>query len=309
MGTPPPASGIEQRQSLVALQSADLRVATIAYRLAAAGEPICPIKARLTGLTLHEAAQYSPALRDAARRVIGAGDRVGVLAVAPGSPAARAGVVAGDLIVSIDGVSLPFSPSVSTASYAGVAAAYAALERASAASLVSLEIERAGIGLRLTVAPVTGCASQVQLRTSPEIEAKADGRNLSVTTALLDYVSSDNELALAIAHEMAHNALGHRALLAAQGVRRGIFGSYGRNSSARLLEAERAADRLGYYLMARGGFDPAVAPLFWERLYQGPANSRHAPGTHPDARARIAEARIIANEIAAKRAGALALTP
>lgn len=307
-GAAPLASPGAQRQSLLALQAADLRVATIAYRLAAAGEPICPIKTRLTGLTIHDAAQYAPALRPAARRLLGAVDRVGVLAVAAGSPAARAGVMAGDVIVSVDGRPLSPSPETATASYAGVAAAYAMLERASSARLVSLEIERAGIGLALPIAPVTGCASQVQLRTSPEIEAKADGRIVSVTTALLDYVANDDELALAIGHEMAHNALGHRAMLEGQGLRRGTSGSYGRGN-AQVLAVERAADRLGYYLMARAGFDPGVAASFWERLHVGPARSRRPPETHPDANARIDEAKRIAIEIADKRAAGNALTP
>lgn len=231
-----------------------------------------------------------------------------MLAIGAGSPAARAGVMAGDLIVAINGVALSPTPSGTSASYAGVAAAYASLERASAARIMSLEIERTGIGLGLPIAPSTGCASQVQLRTSPMIEAKANGRNVTVTTALLGYVANDDELALAIAHEMAHNALGHRASLDAAGVRRGILGSYGDNA-VKVLETERAADRLAYYLMARAGFDLGVVPGFWSRLYAGPAGGFANPRSHPTGAARIAEAHATIAEITRKRTSGHALTP
>lgn len=309
--TPPRLAPIDRPDALRALQAADLRVATIAYRLAVAGEPICPRKTRLTGLTLHDVSQYAPALRDAARDVLGAGERVGVLAVAPNSPAARAGVMAGDFLVSIDGVPLSPSPEAATASYANVAAAQAMLERAAVARVFTLEIERGnvrpGIGLGLHPAPVTGCVSQVQLRTSPDIEAKADGRVLSVSTALLDYVKNDDELALAIAHEMAHNALGHRLLLETRGIRadRAIT----RADRAEILQVERIADRFGYYLMTRAGFDTGVAPAFWQRLYEGPADSRRDPETHPTLASRVTLARSVATEIADKRARGLPLTP
>lgn len=283
-------------------------MATIAYRLAIAGEAICPNKARLTGLVLHDAAQYAPGLRDAARRALGVGDRVGVLAVAPNSPAARAGVLAGDVVVAIDGVPLVPTAPGATASFAGVAAAYAALDGASNARVFDLEIERVGTRLGLAVAPVAGCASQVQLRTSPEVEAKADGRVLSVSTALLDFVVEDDELALAIAHEMAHNALGHRRLLQARGIRPDAGGS-SRADRAEILQVERIADRFGYFLMARAGYDTTVAPAFWQRLHDGPAHTRRDPQTHPTAPDRVAAAQATAAEIADKRARGLPLTP
>lgn len=299
----------DQPAALRNLRAADVRVATIAYRLAAAGEAICPRKARLTGLTLHDASQYAPGLRAAARDVLGAGDRVSVLAIAPDSPAARAGVLAGDIVVSIDGFALPSVLPTATASYAAIAAAQVMLERAAVARVFTLGIERGGgIGLGLQVAPVAGCASQVQLRTSPEIEARADGRIVSVTTGLLDYVANDDELALAMAHEMAHNALGHRVLLQARGVRSDASNRL-RDGGGEVLAVERIADRFGYYLMARAGYDPAVAAGFWQRLHDGPAKARRAPETHPGQAERVAHARVIAREILDKRAKRQLLIP
>ncbi|HZF42367.1 MAG TPA: M48 family metallopeptidase [Sphingomonadaceae bacterium] len=301
--TPSQRSGL-----LMSMQASDLRVASIAYRLASSGESICPRKAALVGITLHEAAQYDSALRDQARQVMKLLNRVGVLAVAAGSPAEKAGLEAGDGLVSIAGRPVVASPPVARGVYKGVATAYAQLAQAAAAGDFDLVVEREGRTLRVTVTPTTGCVSQVQLLPSPRIGARADGLHLSVTTSLVDYVANDDELALVIAHEMAHNALGHRAQFEAQGVRRGLFGSYGANA-AKVLEAERAADRLAYFLMARAGFDPRVALAFWPRLYAGPAGGHETITTHPDQSMRINDAREAIAQITAARAAGLVPTP
>jgi hypothetical protein len=286
----------QRRQALLELQAADLRLATIAFRLAVAGNEICPRKSPLLGVILHDQGQYAAELRSA----LGAGNGVSVLAVVPGSPADRAGLHAGDILRGVNGAVLTWTPPVAKPTYTNVGAAYHALEAAAADGTVSLRMERDGLVRLSAVNPVSGCASRVQLLPSLQIAARADGSNLSITTAMLDYVRNDDELALTLAHEMAHNALGHRALLRSQQVKRNLFGSYGADA-AKVRETEQAADRLGYYLMARSGYDLGVAPRFWDRLYNGPASRRSPPRTHPGSAERITEATLIGEEIAAKR--------
>lgn len=293
---------------LSSLQSSDLRVATIAFRLASAGEAICPRKAAIVGMTLHEPAQYAPALRDAVRDVMLLTNRIGILAVAPGSPAERAGLKAGDGLISIADQPLAPTPLGRDKVYAGVAAAYVQLARSASSGRFALEVERDGRPLRIIVTPATGCVSQVQLVPSPGVLAKADGTHLSVTTGLMDYVANDDELALVIAHEMAHNALGHRARFEAQGVRRGLFGGYGADA-VKVREAERAADRFGYFLMARAGFDPRIAQSFWPRLYAGPAGGHTRVTTHPDVGTRLEDARLAQEQIAEARSAGRSPSP
>lgn len=290
----PPA---EQAGVLRALQASDLRVATVAFRLASAGRDICPRTAAITGMTLHEPAQYAPALRRAVADVMRLSGRVGVLAVAPGSPADRGGLRADDALVSIGGEAVAATPPTRAGVYAGTGAAYGQLARAATSGSIAIVFERGGERRTATLVPVRGCVSQVQLLPSTRIHAKADGTHLSVTSALLDYVASDDELALVIAHEMAHNALGHRAQFEAQGIRRGLFGSYGADA-IKVREAERAADRLGYFLMARAGYAPGVARSFWSRLYAGPAGGHSNVTTHPDLATRLADAQLAEQEIA-----------
>ena len=281
---------------LESLQSSDRRVAAIAFRLASAGQAVCPRTSSIVGMTLHEPAQYAPALRNAARKVMNLANRVGILAVAPGSPADKAGLRPGDGLVAISGQAVAPTAPGRKGVYAGVSAAYAQLARSASRGDVDLVVERDESSLRKVIRPVSGCTSQVQLLPSARIHAKADGTHLSITTALVDYVANDDELALVIAHEMAHNALGHRAQFEAQGVRRGLFGSYGANA-VKVREAERQADRFGYFLMARAGFNAGVAQTFWTRLYAGPARGDSDVTTHPDLRMRLDDAAKAQGEI------------
>lgn len=288
----------QQRAALLDLQAADLRLATVAYRLAAAGGPICPATSALTGMTLHDASQYAPGLRDAARTAFGLDQDVKVLAVAADSLAAVADIRAGDAIISVAGDAVPAFEATNAADFARVERSYALLERAASAGSVPLIIRRAGRQLARDVTPVIGCASRVQLVPGGDISARADGKVLSVTAGLLAFTRNDDELAIVVAHEMAHNALSHRANRAP-----------GEARSAATRATEREADRFGYYLMARADYDVNVSPSFWDRLYRGPAGGLFGPRTHLGRRERIDGAVSTIQEIEVKRATGERLKP
>lgn len=298
VGGPPPLADLsndQRRAALRDLAAADLRLATVAYRIAAAGAAICPRRTPLTGIVLHDSTQYAPALRDAAATLFGFGADVAVLAVAPDSPGQAAGLRAGDRLVMLPSSTLD---GPGDASFARVASAYAELERRVADGPVTLDILRAGRPLRLELAPRSGCASRVQLVPDRDVGARADGSVVTVTEGLLRYAADDDELAIVVAHEIAHNALGHRA---ARG------SAPARSTDTRVTE--RAADRLGYFLAARAGYDVSVAPAFWNRLYRGPAGGLFAPVTHLGRAERVAAAQVAISEIADKRARGQPLTP
>jgi Zn-dependent protease with chaperone function len=141
-----------------------------------------------------------------------------------------------------------------------------------------LRLRRGAETIELTLLPSYGCPSFARLARSPQLNAFADGRYAIATTRLLDFVRSDDELAIALAHEMAHNVLGHPAALEAKGASRGGSSSAGAGHQA-IKDREMEADRLGLKLAWAAGYDIGAAPAFWARLRQ--ATLAVSSTTHP----------------------------
>ena len=113
-----------------------------------------------------------------------------------------------------------------------------------------------------------------RLARSRQVNAFANGRYVVMTTAMLDFLRSDDELAVVLGHELSHNILRHPALLDEQGVpKKGLMRSFGKNAS-RVWKTEAEADRFGIRLMAAAGYDVQAAIPFWRR-YLG--NMRFPP--------------------------------
>lgn len=289
----------DDEAALKDLLALDLRVATIGARLATGG--LCDGRLSNPGIVVQDISQYAPALRPAARRALRLGDTPTVVAVVPGSAAERAGLMAGDVIVALIGTDAPEPPKGK--SFTRVAATEALIEAGLAQGNLVIGVRRAGALRTFEVPSVTGCASRFQLQPGTKLNASADGTYVQVSGALVEFATRDDELALILAHELAHNILGHKAKLDAAGVSRGLFAGMGRNG-ARIRETEAEADRLALYLMARAGYDITIAPAFWERFGRK-ADPILSDGTHAGWRARAAAAeREIARIEALRAAGA-----
>ena len=102
-----------------------------------------------------------------------------------------------------------------------------------------------------------GCGRNVLVADSSELNAWADGTHVVVTTRMARMAQSDHEIAFVIAHEMAHNMLGHSAKTKE---RRGIFGGMTR---ARATESQ--ADSWAVTLTSRAGYDPRGGLAFLDR--------------------------------------------
>jgi beta-barrel assembly-enhancing protease len=111
-----------------------------------------------------------------------------------------------------------------------------------------------------------------------------------------------------MAHELAHNILGHRAQLDAAGVSRGLLAPFGKNRT-RIRATELEADRHALYLMARAGYDIAVAPAFWERFGRKVDAGILSDGTHAGWRERVQRAREEITRIEAQRRAGQLPTP
>jgi predicted Zn-dependent protease len=150
-----------------------------------------------------------------------------------------------------------------------------------------LAVRRGEQSLEVTLVGKDACKYPVALVSSDAVNAFADGRGVGITSGMVRFVESDDELALVIGHELAHNTLGHlnrrqaNALAgtilgvlvdigaAAAGVSTGGTGMRMGGAAGSLVfskEFESESDYLGTYMAARAGFEIAQAPMFWRRM-------------------------------------------
>ncbi len=264
--------------SLLALQRDDARVATVAWRLQTANVAACRDVRPLPGFTLHALSQYTRDRRAAAVATFALDDRLAVLAVATGSAAARAGLLSNDTLVAIDGARVASSPAVGD--YAQVAATEDTIDAALADGRVALDVMRGGVPQSIDLIAELGCASRVQLVPGAGLNAVADGRHVQIGGRMVTLTGSDDRLAVVIAHELAHNILGHRTRLDAAGVARGMFAGLGSNGAA-LRTTELEADRLSVTLVANAGYDLDTIVPFWLALRRARGGDFLRDGTHP----------------------------
>lgn len=129
------------------------------------------------------------------------------------------------------------------------------------------------------ISPSQACISRFQIRPDKDRQASADGKMVTITSALAEYTQSDDELAAIAAHELAHNLLKHKERLNAQKVNRGFFGQFGK-SAGRIKQTEIEADRLSIWLMKNAGYDPQAAIEFWTRYGKEHGKGIFSASTH-----------------------------
>lgn len=274
-----PTSRFEQ------LRQQDLRVATVAYRLSLSSRAVCPRSAvPQLGFVLHSLAQYSHAEREAAASGYGLARGVGVMAVVAGSPAALAGLEPNDQLVSVNGVPLPQVES--SGGRASVERAETIIREQADKGAVSIRVARAQGERQVQFAAELGCPTDVELVTDGNVNAWADGARVMVTSAILGQCRSDDELAIVIAHEMAHNLLHHRRRLAAAGVEMGLL-PVASTGTAKMRETEVEADQFAVRMARAAGYDLTQAVPFLARLL-GAKELNNATATHPTAARRLA---------------------
>lgn len=301
--TSPPVSAPSETAALrlAALTDLDQRVARVAWRLSEANAALCPTVRLSAGWALHSARQYRPALRSHAEARFGLrGDLPGVIAAPGGSPADAAGLRIGDLLLAVGPTPLSTGEQAGAAEWEGLEANIRTLDAALAQGPTAVTVQRDDETFDVTVQPRRACGYEVQLDPSDELNARADGRRLFISTALAGFAQDDDELAVILGHELAHHVLGHRPWNAAGGAARrnndGAWRTEGGSGGA-----EQQADRVGLYLAARAGYDPAVAAPFWRRFGESNWRVRFPQIGHASAGARAAALEAVQREIQAKQ--------
>jgi beta-barrel assembly-enhancing protease len=287
------------------LHQKDQLVTDIGYRLAVANKEFCSENQLLLGFSIHDLTQYPSVERQDARTIFGFRDRPLVLAVAPSSRAASAGLRVGDELRAIDRQAVSATAiSRGPASFAGTKGLLDRLEQAVADGHLLLDIRRGEHAMTIDVSPEMGCPTRFFVNPDDSIQSRADGTYVQINSGMIRFAGTHDQVAAMLAHEFAHNILRHRVRLNAAGIRRGIPGQSGR--SARLVrQTEEEADRLSVYLMDNAGYSPEAIVAFWTRYRSANPLSFLAAPTHAGPGDRIALVRAeIESMKAMKAAGA-----
>jgi hypothetical protein len=277
------------------LRAADLRLATIAYRLTTGNAALCDRLQPQIGMPIHALTQYGPGARKAAAATFGFESTIGVEAVVAGGPADRAGVRPNDSIVAIDDRPQPDLPSADAPENAAARdAAEAIITEAPIGKPLRLTVLRDGKRLPISITPVTGCRSRFEILLGSGLDASADGAIVQLGERFFEGYT-DEEIAVVVAHELSHNILRHRARLDAAKINRGLLAELGRNGRL-IRETEDQADLLGIYLLANAGYDPMSASKFWRSKGDG---GLFRSRTHASSKARAEALEAAARDIAA----------
>lgn len=140
-----------------------------------------------------------------------------------------------------------------------------------------------------------------------DVNAWTDGDNVYVTRGLLRFIQNDDELAIIIAHEMAHAVRGHVSEKVAKAIAAAFLGGFfegltGIKNTADLAsqmfqlatmkfdrDAEREADVYGLTYASRADYDISAAVDLWERFAIEMPESYIAL-THPSSPERVVRA-------------------
>ena len=297
------------------------------YRLLRVGGPIlkkslpfCKDRKRKSiGIIYANKFNYDENFQNIAVSKLGLDDALEITYAIDSYPAAKAGFKAGDVLLSVNGKDIPIGKDASKK--------FSKLlkkEMEDNAQL-SFQVARNNITESLNVVPIEVCDYPLILTNDDVVNAFADGNNIYITQGMMDFADSENELALVVAHELAHNTMRHidaKRLNALGGfvidmliaVLGGVDtqGMFTRNfAMAYSQEFESEADYVGLYMSELSGYDITEAAYFWRRMgvkHPGSIAQNHA-ASHPSSPERFVSIEDTVKEIERKKAAGEILRP
>ena len=284
------------------------RVDDVYYPVRSAGAPICGEHVRPVigwlAMTLHEAPK---GLSGAYAKVLNLDDSPRLVSVARGSAADAAGLREGDIIEQINGTPIPKGKKAVEAMNKLLDEA---LERGGA---ITVTAWRPPDTLHVALTPVSCCQYPVHYMRNDEVNAYADGEGIIVNSGMLRFVEDDDELALILGHELAHNSMEHLKTRRANQVigavfdallmgLTGVYTTLGQQTGigALSLEMETEADYVGLYFAARGGFAYERTPDLWRRMAMEHPAAISRGSTHPPTSERFVALEAAVEEVRAK---------
>lgn len=294
------------------------RLYRVAAPLLTQNVPLCKANARnLLGFSAKNKYSFPKEFIADAQQAYGLNEQLQVIQVLTDSGAQRAGIRPGDRLISASDKPFPIGPNAERQA----AAILGPLVRNS--SLIKLTVSRNDKNIPLNIPLTRACAFAVELGNAENVNAYADGQRVMVTQGMLDFVQSDEELALVLAREFAHNALGHANKQRMSATIGGVIDNLTRynpdlgaiNGMAGIKvypeNFDAQADKLSLYMLARAGYKIDNAAAFWQRLDQKiPASVLNGyTAIHPATASRSEAIAKTVAEIKSKQANKKALLP
>jgi beta-barrel assembly-enhancing protease len=131
---------------------------------------------------------------------------------------------------------------------------------------------------------------------STEINAFTAGGFIFITTGIIDFAISDDELACVLGHEIYHNELGHiNKMIRKEKAAQNWFGDFAdwtliaSNIAGASFNQENEAycDMYGVDLAMKAGYDGSAASKFWSRMESGLNDVEKFFSTHPFSEERM----------------------
>ena len=306
------ALAAEQDVQMAEWHALQARLDAMFLPLIRSGVAICDETGPYYGFTHLTSEMFEGGLQRQIAETRGIGSMPWVSNVAPTSPAAIAGLMPGDEIQSIDGVTVMSRDEVirivdaraSTFRRQGaddvpVSTFERAMNATPAPTRFTVWRQSRTSGEELVIEPETTCEYRAHV-IDGGVNAFADGTNVYLTTGMMDFVVTDAELQYVLAHELAHNGAGHvdarrrntlmgaligavtDAVLGLPGTMTRIEAETGARAYSQ--DFEREADYLAVYFLARAGADLSGLEGFWRRMAEGAGYQALQPdeeGSHP----------------------------
>jgi hypothetical protein len=303
----------------------ELRVKRVAFPILAAAAPLCKDKTRYdSGATFTSVDGFGKEFTSTVAQFISiTGNQIGLLHVVPGSPADKAGLKRGDQLLEINGFKVPDAKDASE-QLGKLAREWLKKPDALLTTYARKSADGSMQTAQASVTPVLACNYEAVLIMEEQLNAFADGQRIAIFRGMLRF-ANDNELAIVIGHELAHNFMGHieaqqrngllgtlaEIIAASRGIpTQGALGTAIALKFSPAFEAE--ADYVGLYVLARSGIEIKDAAKFWRRMAAANPNGISQRGmisSHPATSHRFIALQNTVQEIEAKRAAGQPLNP
>ncbi len=296
------------------------------YRLDRVGWPILKAglqfcedrKAKTIGIKYANKHNFEGEYQDIAISKLGLGDTLKIINIIEMTPAAESGLHEGDILISVNNKDVPIGKNASK-DFAKLLT-----KEIEDNSQLSFKIRRDGLDEIINVTPVEACDYPLIVSDDDIVNAYADGNQIVITQGMMSFAKTDDELALVVGHELAHNSMRHidakrlnalggfliDILFAALGANtQGLFSNMAAQAYSQEFESE--ADYVGLYINELAGYEIKDAAYFWRRMgvkHPSSIGKSHA-ASHPSSPERFVSIEDTIKEINQKKSAGEELVP